>query len=225
MISLSEFQDSLQKRLKAIFHQTIEKSLAEEQGLIAKHFNLEVEGYGLKLMRNNEVRLKIPKCQKRRTLTLLAILSWYLPDLTRFELQEYLRRKAVEHEFYFLSSYLRTLELMIYSLYREYDFTRSDLFGNILVSRSQSGRICPSGTGNSLKIFVYLQAKRPEIRAQRKRGYTDRGSTADISTKARREADMGTYEEQLEIENERSKRSLRFSNLFMERELERLQGI
>jgi len=176
-------------------------------------------------MKNREIRLRFPKGQGERTLACLAILSWYLPDLTRFEVQEYLRRKTREHEQYHLQAYLQTKELMIHCLHMEYDYSRNDLFGNILVPRGTAGQILPASMENKMQIYIFLGTKPEPRSSQRKRGYTDHGSRADISVRARREANTGSYAELLEIELERNRRSLLIQNLILSRQLEMCQGV
>jgi len=176
-------------------------------------------------MANREIRLIRPRGQGERLLACLAILSWYLPDLTRFELQEYLRKKTREHQLLHLETYLQTKNLMVYCLYREYDFKRNDLFGNILVPRGRSGQILSATKPNEMNIFIGLRTKPEPKFFQRKRGYTDHGSKADIGLRARREANTGTYEELLEIELARIKRELQIQNLVLHRKLELSQGV
>jgi hypothetical protein len=193
---------------------------------VAKHLHLEVADYGLELMQNRQIRLKMPKLQGERTLVCFAILSWYLPEITRWEVQEYLRKKTREHNILNLESYLQTKELMLFCLYREYDYTHNDLFGNILVPRGKQGEILPRGSNKQpLEISLYLCERPKPKTTERKRGYTDHGSAADISVRARKEANQGTYEEQLEIELRRSTRELTIRNFNLQRILELRQGV
>lgn len=226
MRDLDLFQENLDNRIQKIFHRTISQSLAEETGVISKHLNLEIEGYDIDQQANHEIILVKPKSQNRRTLAVMAILSWYLPSITRTEVQEYLRKKVIEHQQFYLYSYLESKEQMVYNLFREYDYTLSDLFGNILKPRKPNGELSDKGKKvDEMNIKIVLREKRYPIYSAYKRGYNDHGSRADISVKARAKANELSYSEILEIELNKSKKLLTISNICLLRRLEREMGI
>lgn len=169
-----------------------------------------------------ETVLKIPKLYRKKDLVKYAILSWYLPEWTKFELQEFLRQKSAQLHFPEVGSYIYSKEVMLASLYRENDYKKNDLFGNILQKgvfvwqQTSSGRIRIKQPDLCFISTKRRKKARPKVY---RRGYNDHGSLPPEDIKKARieiKKDINLELEQAKIELRRTVESQTASILIME---------
>lgn len=217
MLNLKSFETELRKNVSKNFGPLLKSAVASEQAVIAKHLNPSSEEE-FDSSTNWEIKLHISGLRNfsRRRLMCLIILSWFLPEITRWELQESLRAKLKEQNLFEWSSYIHSYELLVFKLANEDDFTLSDLFGNVLKSITCVRESDPQkfkSTLKGLKIHIFLGNKPKPKKKVFRRGYNDHGSEADPSQKARTE-ELQNEGTQFVLEEELRKtiREHRFSN-------------
>jgi len=207
----------LERRCQELFRPVVEKAAASELVVVSKHLkslNEDWEGPDV----NQEIRLflRVPKFSKRRILR-LCILSWYLPEVTRWELQESLRSKMKETNLLQMGSYLHSKQLCLFKLYLEDDLTHNDLFGNLLVKNYK----VREPNSNKIRfievreeVFLYLWTRPKPKKKEFKRGYNDHGSLADTSETARRDAVNWQLQSEMAWENSlrKANREITFQN-------------
>jgi len=195
---------------------------------------------------NLELRILVPRAFTRRSLLKYAILSWYLPEVSRFELQEYLRRTAERINYPELTIYINSREICFSALFLEYDYRKNDLFGNILqpgVYIWKNNTLLSSEylefrdlSESEKKVFskekdlrsktavpdqillIPVHPRKPKKKVFR-RGYNDHGSRPELDVAiARKEQKYDAYwtEQQLKIENRRVQSKLHQQNRLFE---------
>lgn len=200
------FIQEVDSQVIQIFGDQINVSSAEEMACLTKPFQLteETDESEYERWRNYSYSLgKLPRLTKLNW-RLLAILSWYLPEVTGWELREYLLKRNQELRIKEMESYLQTKNLMLFILFKQYDFTHSTLFGNVLRPRRSDGTPFRDKSSKNQLCIVLRQRRRPRRRrSERKRGYPDHGSRQDEHKKGRFEIDNSGLK-QLEIEEQRT---------------------
>lgn len=227
-----QFSAGLEKHIFRTFGTVFQEIAAEEQAVISKHLEALDQSLEQPSKAGSEIRLKIPTLASKRNLLKYAILSWYIPEVTRWELQEFIRNRAISLHFPEVAAYCYSKEVMTYLLYSENDLKHSDLFGNILQRGIYIYHKDSSGDRVKVKIddFVSLTLKyrsKPKKKVFR-RGYNDHGSLADSSKKAIQEEEGKELgQQQLEIELRRVTEKLQLSNLINQTllSLQDLEGI
>lgn len=206
--SLFNFKKGLEKHIEKTFASLLKEARAEEQAVITKHLKLlEESSVKTKKQPHHEIVLQFPRLFSVRNIIKYAVLSWWLPDWTRIELQEVLRIKALKLDYPEVGAYLYSRELCIFALYRETDCSHSDLFGNLLQNGVFENINTAEGSRRIKKpdlIRLKIKFDPSPLRVNRKRGYNDHGSYSSISERARKVADQSAGQAlQLEIELKR----------------------
>lgn len=171
-----------------------------------------------------EIQLDITRPLNRRSLLNYIVLSWELPPLSRFELQESLRALCTQQlQFYSYQIYLESKELMLAALYRETHVSQRTLFGRVLdfrnhrkVGKDEQGK--PKFVVEDLKCKLRVRVNFPSKRSEtRRRGYNDHGSLAreDIR-KLREEIATEGIRLQAELERKRLNSKIELAHLRME---------
>lgn len=188
----NELDNWLLKQFPTVF---AKNTVAVEEAIIAKHLQSsfkEEEDIPELRTTNDYFKIRIPDVHSKRSLLKYCILSWSLPPLARFELQEVLRKRSQQHHFFELISYLQSKEVCYCLLFLETDYRLNDVFGNILQPRSNIWVKTPSGGRQRIsvpdEIILELRHQPTPRRKIRRRGYNDHGSMADDSERARRKA-------------------------------------
>jgi len=143
-------------------------------------------------------KVNIPKIYSNRFLKKYAIISWFLPTYTQWELREVLRQRAIEKQFPELGSYLQSKKCCLMTLYLQTDLTHSDLFGNLLKTNTSFQKITikkdpengdsENGTKKvPVTDFCTLALVRPAKAKPKvfRRGYNDHGSYREDHEKGR----------------------------------------
>lgn len=205
MVSFEAFEENLRNHVLTNFRSLLEQSKAEEAVTIAKHLNVSSNAdFDLSVNREIRLHLKVDRFSQRN-ITMLSILSWFLPEITRWELQESMRFRIKMNNMVGAESYLYSYNLCVFKLYRMDDYTHSDIFGNILDPRVLQGAVLGDRKSfRRLRVWLYLPWKQRPETGERKRGYNDHGSLANASSQARNEANQASV---LEIQTEELRRT------------------
>jgi hypothetical protein len=216
--SYIQFSKGLDSHIQKTFAGLLKKSTADDQAFVAKHLQIEPYFELDGSLINSEIRIKTPPLNSPRTILKYAILSWYLPDLSRFYLQEKLLQQTIRNHFWQIRVYLRSQKDCRIALLAELDYKLNDIFGNILQPGVHINRIAPDGSKYRENcpdlIKIGLQRPNRPKRTIRRRGYKDHGSLPDASTRAIRKGlqeDENLRLEQLKIELQRAEESSRAS--------------
>lgn len=185
-----QFKYGLEKHISKTFSNLLLRSEAEEQAVITKHLQPTESSNGGMIEKGLELQIKIPRVFRKRDLIKYSILSWYVPSLTQFELQEILRQKSVQLHLPEIQSYLYSKEVMLATLYLEIDYNKNDLFGNILQNGIYNFIRTDDGKRKKIKIKdqIILSTKhrnKPRKKVYR-RGYNDHGSLPPFDEVERR---------------------------------------
>lgn len=214
MSSYANFCNEVERHISEIFGDSLRKSEAEEEAVISKPFQLTDGGKEdhYDAWRNYGYKIGPVPALRRNNWILLAILSWYLPEVTGWELREYLLTRNKELRVKEMESYLQTKNLMLFNLYKEYDFSHSTIFGNILKPRKSNGdpnRRRKTWYQNTLCIKLISNRRPKPTKANRKRGYHDHGSLPDPAKKGRFEVDnAGLRQIEIELSREQFRSSV-----------------
>lgn len=223
---LRQFKRSLEKfvRTKPNLRNLIVDCAASELAVtntLCKGFTIYSE-QRVDLTRNPyEIFLRISRPLNAKTLLQYCILSWYLPDLSKFELQESLRKECTQNlDFYDYQIYLMSEDLMLAALLQETHVSRRTLFGNILTGTMSVKMLGTDGTSKVRQrpLILRLGIKvSPEPRRKiRRRGYNDHGSRApqdllDLRNEVR--IDQGLTDLQNTLELRRTRAAINLHNL------------
>lgn len=188
MSNFSSLKKGLEKHINKEFHNLIRTSEASEQIVVSTHLSTDCTDQVLRSREEEYYSLCLPKnLFTKRSLIKYAILSWFLPPLTQFELQEILRSKARAQHYIEIESYIYSYELCALAIYLETDYSQNDVFGNILQEGNMVNGFDLSGKKKKVNsrdyCFLNLNRKSRIRRPQRKRGYNDHGSSASLQTK------------------------------------------
>ena len=181
MSNFDQFQKGLDQHILRTFHVFLTECEAEDQAITSKHLQFDQGELKGELSREKEeIRLKFPKIFSRKNLLKYSILSWYMPFLTRFELQEVIRRKAEAAQFSEIKIYLHSKKVCAFALFRETDYSLNNVFGNILQKGIFINLKDDFNKNHRIKskdfCYLTLQRKPKVLIAERKRGYNDHGS-------------------------------------------------
>lgn len=197
------FKSEVKKIVFKYFRNLINASEAEEKAVISKHRKLS--GIDIPNTRRRRKRQKIqfteifsdpveykvdfPRTFNKRALIKYAILSWFLPEFTSWELRETIRTRAFEKQYVELSCYTHSYDCCMKALFQKVDLSHSDLFGNLLKQTTSPIRVRLSKAQGedaldreSLKRqvadFVALRLILPGKAVPKvfRRGYNDHGS-------------------------------------------------
>jgi len=228
------FCSELDKQVRLKFFNLIERSEAEEQAVISKHLKLLEDGLGetseeedWKSPNPMWFEIRLPRNFSKNFLIKYALLSWYLPEITSFELREIIRKRATEKGFFELASYCHSKKLCSLAFFREIDLTKSELFGNIIQEGSIEISKFSDPDSGQLKTkriripdFCFLVLRSPQRATPRvfRRGYNDHGSTTPDDRKGRNDykLDWRSTQEQNIIELRRMEFSLQEQNRILE---------
>jgi len=193
------------------FQELIKSTEASEKAIVAKHSELSGRNNKSRGLRYHTGRtkkfysdsisysIKIPRSYSKRFLIKYAILSWYLPTFSSWELRETLRQRAKEKLYYEIDSYLYSYDCCNLALFQQVDLSHSDLFGNLLkethtfIRPSTKMTTEPLDNRGSRKVKVrdsvtlriHVQGySKPKAR---RRGYNDQGSKAPDDKRILRE--------------------------------------
>lgn len=213
MNSYSIFVKGLEKHIHKTFDSLLKQSEAEEHAVISKHLKLVSESFAHPDKAGSEIKLSVPRIFKKSDIIKYSILSWYCTTWTRFELQEFLRKKCTQLRLFEIETlYLYSKELMLYTLFRENDCTHGNLFGNILQPGIYINNYYQDFEGikkirlkksDFIKLVLSTRTK-PKKKVFR-RGYNDKGSLPPFDKRARIEANTESltfYEKELERNRE-----------------------
>jgi len=209
----NSFCAEVEKAIRTTFHAFLQQSVADELAVTSKHLRLqEMIDSGPKKKKKNEesdfgltpgpiwFEVRLPRCYSKRFLIKYSILSWFLPELTAWELRETIRRRASEKQYYEIECYIYSKDCCMLALFQEVDLRHSDLFGNLLKSSytyirptfdkqqeatlSQQDRV-----KRKVADFCSLLLVRPKKSLPKtfRRGYNDHGSKAPDDVRIRRE--------------------------------------
>jgi len=223
------FCQELERVVKKVFAKLLSDSEAAEQAVLTRsswYFgsDLETGEFTEGEVIHHTLGVKFPRVFTKRGLLKYAILSWFLPDQTRFELQEILLQRAKQRNFPEIASYCYSKKFCLKALFLEIDLSLTDLFGNLLREGSYINRpSCVQIPGepnlskrvkvpDSVKLILLLPKKKK--RRTFRRGYDDHGSTTPDDKKGRKEFshDIRSWTQQNLIELERSSFDLKVSN-------------
>lgn len=190
-LSFEKFRIDLEKFIIKNFSELCQTAEVREKDIISKHLQPNfIDELDVQENEGTDYLLNIPRFFKKREILKYCILSWFVPFLTQFEVQEYLRRKARALNYHEIEIYLHSKELCAFTLYREYDYSLSDVFGNIL---KKGVSVIRKDLKNKkirvhCKDFLFLTIRRNPIaiKPERKRGYDDHGSLPSESEKSLR---------------------------------------
>jgi len=215
------FKVEIERNIRKTFKVLIKDSEAAEQAVIAKHQklsgSLESEYYSDSREQLSTVffsdpvwyKIRMPRTFNKRALIKYAVLSWFLPTHTSWELRETIQSRAREKQFWEIGCYTYSFDCCIQALYQEVDLSHSDLFGNILKSTTSPVRHkITSVTGQEDMNTPYLKRRVTDfcllelvIPAREKpkvfrRGYNDHGSG-----QPNHKSGLGEYSEDVELDN------------------------
>jgi len=225
-----QFVEQIRRNIGKTFQYLLEKSEAEEQAAVTKHLQLTgaLESIPFKdiddgkhLPKYQSLQrsfvLVMPRTYRKRDLIKYAILSWFLPEITSWELRETIRARALEKQFWEIGCYTYSLDCCMMALYQEVDLSHSDLFGNILKNNvSWIKTVLDKSLTNEeikevkMKRYPVIDFCHIELRTiaksrpkQRRRGYNDHGSRQPIHRsglgKYSRDYQLDLLQEQVEL--------------------------
>jgi hypothetical protein len=220
-----EFVEGFEQQVFKIFGPMLQRTAAQEQDVIAlylEHIRLGIENDCYPT--GQEFKLKLPRLFSERALIKYSILSWYMPDSTRFELQEFLRKKAHQQHFPYIEVLTSTKEIMMMSLFTEQRLKLPDLFGNVLTEgswywmRTSSNKKVKVLCKDFCLLTLENNTSKPKTKVFRK-GYNDQGSRAEFDIAVARQEWRGSAEQRLlqaQIELRRQEEHLQASKWIRE---------
>lgn len=228
MSNFSQFERGLKKHILKTFARELKLSEAEEEDIIATHLQKDLSDTTL-IRSKKEIKIKFPNLRTEAHLVKYSILSWFMGPLTRFELQEILRTKAVAQRYEKVEVYLHSYETCAAALFLEIDYKLNDVFGNILqrkileYTRDESGRKYKREVNDTFSLYL-VELWNPKS-TQRKRGYNDHGSSPTTQEKFWRQTNK-EYGEMIHLQVELNKHKFlhRSHNRVLEVTL-RMEGI
>jgi hypothetical protein len=195
------FLNGLDKRIQEKFSVFLEMCKTEDLAVITKLLaeeSLDHEAE-LKYIRSDPV-LVLPKLSNRREMMKYAILSWWMPEYTGFNVRQDLLQRGRRYSFPEIEVYLQSKEICVLALMRRTDFQLNDLYGNILIPEVTKKITLEDGTVWKKQVPDWLSYsfKKPRRarKAQRKRGYNDQGS---LPTNLQKDQKIIRYEESQDL--------------------------
>lgn len=221
--SFEQFKKGFEKFLQTStrLQEVLNSAAASELVVTNTHLQgfIQVDGKRRQLSEiNYEHRLRISRPFNSQLFLQYAILSWYLPPISRFELQESLRNYCTHDLNYWdYQIYLESQDLMMAAIFRETHVTHRTLFGNILTGYyfqkvTENGKTRTIKSKVRIKLTIEVPSRtRPKVY---RRGYNDHGSSAPEDKKIlRRELETEGNKIQSEIELERLNRAISYHHL------------
>jgi len=215
------FRKGLDKQINKTFSLLLEKARVEEQDIINKHLKVYLEELeDTDRQSNREIKVSFERVHTRNDLLKFCILSWYLPEITRYYFQDELRETIEKTNFYEFKIYLESNELCLFTLYRENHVSHISLFGNILNDKITKRINLPQGKTVRVKkkFFIKLVLSEKSVPKKKtfKRGYDDHGSLAPQSRSIERKElsmDLNNQNLQEEIERKRIEKQINYAFL------------
>lgn len=216
----NQFKVEVERNIRKTFKTLIKDSEAAEEAVVTKHQKISGSlesvtdwDYDTKesiffLENPIEYKLSFPRTYNKRALIKYAILSWFLPTHTAWELRESISKRAREKQFWEIGCYTYSFDCCLQALFQEVDLSHSDLFGNILKNNTSPVRHkISSAQGKDVlekseikkwvTDFCILDLAIPAKEKTRvyRRGYNDHGSG-----RPNHKSGLGEYSEDIQLD-------------------------
>jgi hypothetical protein len=179
-----DFNKGLENYIQLIFSSTLQQCEASEQVVTNTLQSLEFRtSDGKHDLRYEpfEIKLRVNLPLQKNQLLQLCILSWWMPPITKFELQEFLRKSCRQNlNFFDYQIYLNSKELCLAALFLETHVSKRTLFGNILTGKYMLRQKDSTGrklvSKHKLKVLLEIELHKKPRKKEYRRGYNDHGS-------------------------------------------------
>lgn len=225
------FKEGLEKHIQLRFHSLLVQCEASELVVTNTLRTLkfrDAKGIHDLQFEPFEIKLRINRPLQQGQILQLAILSWWCPPLTQFELQESLRKECTSNLSIFdYQIYLESKELCLAALFLETHVSKRTLFGNILTGKYRVRQRVPGEKTitflKNLKVQLEIELYREPRKKVYRRGYNDHGSLPPTDTVGIRKLNE-EISTSLHLELEKKRLEARINHLRLKYKVEEFLG-